>query len=285
MSSKIIDSHEHAWTFPEEYEWQSENTPPGVSMMVYTVEDVLADMETHGIDQTTLVATPIHGRGSPYTRECLRSYPDKFYGIILLDYFADDITERVHDAFDQENILGFRFGACLKYDSLWGERTNDADWITDEGLDEFWDALSAHDAPQVQILLEPEQFDQAEEVIAAHPDVTFVLDHLGWPTPGKHRARGEQYAVLEDISDYSNAHVKISHTPSLDPFPFHDIHDYVRYLVDQFGTDRLVWGSDYVYHFKKTTYWESLHFIDELPFLSETDRRRLRYRTFESLLP
>jgi L-fuconolactonase len=285
MSGRVIDSHEHAWTFPNEYDWKSENTPPGVSMMVYTVEDVLADMEEHGINQTTLVATPIHGRGSPYTRECLREYPERFYGIILLDYFADDVEDRVHDALEQENLLGVRLGAFLEYDSLWEEPNEEANWITNDGLADFWEALETHDSPQVQILLHPEQFDQAEEVIADHPEIMFVLDHLGWPTPGDHRARGDRYTKLADISEHSNAHVKMSHTPSIDPYPFHDIHEYVRYLVEQFGTDRLVWGSDYVYHFKETTYWESLHFLDELSFLSETDRRRLRHRTFESLLP
>lgn len=285
MSGRVIDSHEHAWTLPNEYDWKSENTPPGVSMMVYTVEDVLADMEEHGINQTTLVATPIHGRGSPYTRECLQEYPERFYGIILLDYFADDVEDRVHDALEQKNLLGVRLGAFLEYDSLWEEPNEEANWITNDGLADFWEALETHDSPQVQILLHPNQFDQAQEVIADHPEVTFVLDHLGWPTPGDHRARGDRYTKLADISEHSNAHVKVSHTPSIDPYPFHDIHEYVRYLVEQFGTDRLVWGSDYVYHFKETTYWESLHFLDELSFLSETDRRRLRYRTFESLLP
>jgi len=284
MPKRIIDSHEHAWTFPEEYAWQSDNTPPGASMMVYTAEDVLAEMKNHGIDQTSLIATPIHGRGSPYTRECLRTYPETFYGIVPLDYFADDITEQVHDALNQENLLGFRFGACLEYDSLWEVRTDEADWIIDNGLSEFWAALGTHDAPQVQIMLEPKQFGQAGKVVAAHPDVTFILDHLGWPTPGKHPARGRHYSKLKDISEHSNAHLKITHTPSLDPYPFHDVHEYVRYLVEQFGTDRLVWGSDHIYHFKETTYWESLHFLNELSFLSETDRRRLRHRTFESLL-
>lgn len=285
MSETMIDSHEHAWTAPEEYLWQSENTPPGVSMMVYTAEDVLANMEEHGVNQTSLIAPPIHERGSPYTRERLQTYPDRFYGIILLDYFSDDITAQVHDALDQENLLGFRFGACFEYDSLWEDRMNDADWITDEGLSEFWTAIEAHNAPQVQIMLEPEQFGQAEELIASHPNVTFVLDHVGWPTPGKHRPRGGKYVVLEDISEYSNAYLKITQTPSLDPYPFYDIHEYIRYLVEQFRTDRLMWGSDHIYHFTETTYWESMHFLDELPFLTETDRCRLRYRTFESLLP
>lgn len=155
--------------------------------MVCTAEDVLAKMEEHGVDQTSLIAPPIHGRGRPYTRECLRTYPDRFYGINLLDYFSDDITERVHEALNEENLLEFRFGACFEYDSLWEQRTSDADWITDGGLSEFWTAIEAYDSPQVQIMLEPKQFEQAEELVASRPNVTFVLDHLGWPTPSEHR--------------------------------------------------------------------------------------------------
>ncbi|WP_436927487.1 amidohydrolase family protein [Halosimplex amylolyticum] len=281
----VINAHEHVWTSEDQQPWVSDLTPPGVEKLVYTVDDLLADMETLGVDRTALIATPIHGRGSPYTMECLREYPDTFYGVILLDYFANDIGERVDRAFEQENLLGVRFGACMEYGTLWEHRTANAEWITSPDLDPFWEALERQTAPQVQIMLEASQIDQAEQVIAAHPDVTFVLDHLAWPTPGEHPPDEPPYTRLADVAEHSNAYVKVTHTPSQEPYPFEDVHGHVRQLVDWFGSDRLLWGTDWVYHFKEGTPWETTHFLDELDFLSTSDRRDLRYRTFETLLP
>lgn len=277
----VVDSHEHAWS--EEYPWVSDLTPPGIEKMVYTAEDLLGDMETLGIDRTALVATPIHGRGSPYTLDCLERYPEKFYGVVLLDYFADDVADRVDAVFEYDNVLGVRFGAVMEYGTMWEERTAEAEWITDPGLDPFWNAIERQDEPQVQILLEATQLDQAVAVAGDHPDVTFVIDHLGWPTPDEHPPDEAPFDQFGELAEYDNAYVKITHTPSLEPYPFEDVHDHVRALLDHFGSDRLTWGSDQIYHFKEATPWESLHFLDGLDFLSPGDRRDLLSRTFDSL--
>jgi L-fuconolactonase len=281
----VVNAHDHAWAPPGEYAWHSENTPDGVESMVYTAENLRADMAEHGIDRTCLVATPIHGRGSPYTLDCIREHPE-FYGVLLLDYFADDVAERVEAAFELDRVLGVRLGARLAYDSLWERADPDADWIVDEALGPFWAAMEAHADrnPQVQLFAEPEQFDQVEAVVADHPDLTFVIDHLGCPTPGVHEPGEPPYSRIEDIAGHSNAHVKITQTPSERPVPFEDIHGHVRYLLEVFGSERCLWGSDYIYHFKKTTFHGSRQFLDRLDVLTERDRRNLLGRTFDSLL-
>ena len=283
--SRIINAHEHAWTTPDAQPWVSDLTPFGVRQLVYDIDNVREDMTEYGIDQTVLIAPPIHGRGSPYTRECLRRYPDEFYGILLLDYFADDIAARVDAAFSQENVLGFRFGAVMRWGTMWQERTASADWFTDPELEPFWDALERYDTPHVQLLLEPPQLPAVEELIAAHPNVTFVLDHLADPDPSQHPPDGSPYTQLKSIAGHSNVYMKITRTPSREPYPFADIHGHIRNLFDWFGSERLLWGTDWVYHLKETTPWETIHFLEELPFVSQSDRRDLQYRTFKRLLP
>ena len=283
--ARRINAHEHAWTTPDVYPWVSNLTPYGVNSLVYDIDDVRRDMDEYDIDQTVLIASPIHGRGSPYTIECLHKYPDEMYGIILLDYFADDIAAQVDDVMAIENLLGFRFGAAMQWGTMWQDAIEGDSWIIDPGLDAFWEAIEGHDAPQVQMLLNAPQLPEAQQVIDAHPSVTFVLDHLAWPDPQSHPADGPPYRHLRDIAEHPNVYVKITRTPSLDPYPFEDVHDYIRNLLDWFGSDRLLWGTDWVYHFKRATPWETIHFLDELSFLSSKDRRDFEYRTFESMLP
>jgi L-fuconolactonase len=284
MANTIIDAHGHTWTYQDDLLWKSQNTPGGCEYMVYTAEDVLARMDEYDIDRTTLVATPIHGRGSPYVRRCLEAYPDTFYGVVLLDYFADDIDDQVREAFEYGNLLGVRLGARQEYGTLWQHPDDTADWITSERLTPFWEAIESYEDPQVQVLLRPRQLEDLESIITAHPDVTFVLDHLAWPYKDSSTEEGP-YTTLSTISEHSNAYIKVAHTPSNEPYPFEDIHEYVRYALEQFGSDRMLWGSDYIYHFDTTTYWESLHFLEEVPSISRGDLRDIRHRTFESIAP
>jgi len=273
MADRLVDAHTHAWTTAEAMAWETEG-PRGAERIVYSVENVREDMTRLDAERACLVATPIHGTGSPYTRQCLREYPDEFYGILWLDYLADDIGHQVEEAFELDGVLGFRFYA-----------TGEGDWIASDDLDPFWSAIEAQTAPQVQFLLTPELLETAESVVASHPEVTFVFDHIAQPTPGVHDVESPPYNALADIANHSNAYVKITHTSSEDVYPFEDLYPYFRFLLDQFGSGRLLWGSDFIYHFKQATPWETLHFLDEVPFLSASDRRDLRYRTFESMLP
>lgn len=273
MTVRLIDSHTHAWTAPEEIAWESDG-PSGAERIVYTVENVREDMAAMGADQACLVATPIHGMGSPYTRACLREHPEELYGVLWLDYVADDIGTQVEDAFALDNVLGVRFYA-----------SGDDDWVGSDDLDPFWTALEAQTAPQVQMLLTPSVLETAESVVDEHPDVTFVFDHIAQPNPGVHDVDESPYDTMTNIAAHSNAYVKVTHTSSEAAYPFEDLYPYLRYLLEQFGSDRLLWGSDFIYHFKQATPRETLHFLEDMPFLSTGDRRDLRYRTFESLLP
>jgi hypothetical protein len=70
---------------------------------------------------------------------------------------------------------------------------------------------------------------------------------------------------------------------SNEPFPFPGVHDHVRYVLEKYGSGRLLWGADHIYHFTGTTFWETLHFLEEVPSVSTEDLRDLRYRTFKSI--
>ena len=272
MTDRIIDAHTHAWTNAHELPWETDG-PSGADTIVYTAENVREDMELLDADRACLVATPIHGPGSPYTRRCVVEDPDTFYGILWIDYEAPDVATQVEEALEIENVLGFRFYVDEAGDPLTAD------------LDAFWSALASFDAPQVHFLLRPAVLDAAASVVADHPEVTFVFDHIAQPTPGEHAVDESPYARMAEIAEHDNAYVKVTHTSSQDVFPFADIYPYIEFLLENYGAERLLWGSDFIYHFKQATPWETLHFLDEVPVLSTTERRQLCYRTFESMLP
>lgn len=268
MTSNVLDSHGHVWTTPDEHAWADPVMPPGIERMVYSIDDYRDDMEAIGVDRAILVATPIHGPGSPYTVSCVEANPETFYGIVLVDYETTDIEAHLKDVFSHENLLGVRMtGADLA-----------------AAPSAFWSWMNRREK-QVHLLLSPDELGDALEYIEAYPGIDFVFDHLGlFPSVESVSPRDPPYAQMVDIAAYDNVYVKVTHTPSEERFPFEDVREFVRVLVEAFDSERLLWGSDYIYHFKKLTPWHTREFLEELPFLSDRDRSNLLGRTADERL-
>lgn len=58
--------------------------------------------------------------------------------------------------------------------------------------------------------------------------------------------------------------------------------DHARWLLDEFGRERVVWGPDYPNVSDEATYWEALQWLEHVEGLSETDLKWIRDRAFRS---
>lgn len=95
------------------------------------------------------------------------------------------------------------------------------------------------------ICAKPTQLGVSRELVAACPDVQFVLDHCGNPPI----ASGDISAWRKDITALAELpnvvgkvsgivnHAKPGYTPE-------DLRPVVEHMIESFGWDRVVWGSD-----------------------------------------
>ena len=70
-----------------------------------------------------------------------------------------------------------------------------------------------------------------------------------------------------------NVAAKASALPcfSTDPYPYRNIHGYIRQVFEAFGPKRMFWGTDITR--LPCTYRQAVTmFTEELPFLSESDK-------------
>jgi predicted TIM-barrel fold metal-dependent hydrolase len=259
-----VDAHGHVWTAPDEHEWVTESRPAGTRGLVYPLDAFREDCAKTGADRAVLVATPHHGPGSPYVRECVAAHDD-LAGVVTMDHAAPGAGERAATLLEAPGVVGVRFAGSD---------------VTDVP-ESVWTALAAR-AAQAQVLTTADHLPAVERIADAHPDVTFVLDHLGareGPAAG-----GEAYGRLGRIASHENVYVKLTSAPSDERFPHPDVHDHVRRLLEWFGPDRLLWGSDYVYRFRSVTPWQTREWLDRVPALSRADRRTVTERTAARLL-
>ena len=93
----------------------------------------------------------------------------------------------------------------------------------------------------------PDQLDRAIALVDACPDVPFVLDHCGAQSVTAQTAPLWR-ARIADIARRANVTVKVSGVVAyVDPkaWVLDDIRPYVETVIERFGWDRVVWGSDW----------------------------------------
>lgn len=285
---RLVDTHTHAWGIDTlELPWQGKVRPPGWEGP-YTHEDLVADMDSIGIDESVIVTTPLYGRGpraNEYTMRSIEAHPDRLYGVGLLEFFDDEATvrESLRRVTGHPRMLGVRMHAALTYEEIPTDINRTGEWILDDALAPVWDELADLEAC-LFVFPKAQQLSAVERLAAAHPDVTFVIDHMAWPD--ETTAPDESpWTDFEAVAEHDNVSVKISSLPrsAEEPWPYPDLHRYVQNLLDWFGPERCMLGSDYPWMNDWASYGDCLSWLDAVEGLSRRDRAYLSYRTFDNL--
>ncbi|MFB6075494.1 MAG: amidohydrolase [Haloarculaceae archaeon] len=281
----MLDPHTHAWGPPSEtHPWVNGpivDTVDGFDVhTVYTADRLLADMDRNGVDEAVVVGYPIcDWTDNWYTLTAAAEY-DRLHGIVMLDPFAEDAADRLRECMAVDGILGFRLGAACPYDRMWETFDPSVTWLREAVAEtEFWEAAVETDAA-VQILCDHRQLDQALELVGAYPELTYLFDHFAHAGPDT--PTDGTFARFADLAAYDTVAVKCSEIAHMSeaPFPYADMHDHVRWLLDTFGRERVVWGSDYPNVSDVATYGEARHWLDHVEGLSDRDHTWLAGRAF-----
>ena len=93
---------------------------------------------------------------------------------------------------------------------------------------------------------------------------------MGRPRPARDAAGFADLAELVALAKYPNVSVKMTGAPfySTDPYPYRNIHPFLRQLYDAFGPHRLFWGTDITRMPCSCRQCVTL-FTEELPWLPE----------------
>lgn len=286
----MLDTHTHAWgPASTEHPWVNGPLLDRVDSFdvhtVYTADRLLTDMDQNGVEQAVVVGYPIcEWVDNWYTRQTAEAH-DRLYGIVMLDPFADDAADRLRRCMAIDGVLGFRLGGACPYDRMWETFDPSATWLGDAIEEtEFWEAAVETDAI-VQILCDHRQLQQAITLVEAHPELTYLFDHFAHAGPETPLEEGT-FARFAELAAYDNVAVKVSEIPhhSETTFPYKDMHDHVRWLLDTFGRERVVWGSDYPNVSDVASYAQSYEWLRSVDTLSETDRKWILGRSFRRLV-
>jgi L-fuconolactonase len=119
---------------------------------------------------------------------------------------------------------------------LLGARVADAEW--------FWPKAAAAGLPVM--VFGPGQTEEFRDVARRYPDLRLIIDHLNVGTGSGIGDLDQAIGPLLELSGEENVAVKLSALPCLlgaeDSLEI--LVPYVRRVVDAFGANRCMWGSD-----------------------------------------
>jgi L-fuconolactonase len=285
---RLVDSHTHAWG-PDtaDLPWYSADLPPGWSGP-YPHGDLRADMEETHVDEGLLLPTTIYGRhprANEYTLRAIEAHPDRLWGVGVAEYQTDEtaLREHVRRVLGHDRMLGLRFHACFEYGPTPGDLDPTAEWIAADGMDPLYDELGEHDGAAF-VLAKPEQLSMLASLADRFPDVDFVVEHMAFLEEQIDPA-DRPWTDFATLAEHDNAFVKLSSIPraSAEAWPYADVEPYVQSLLEWFGPERLLLGSDYPWLDATATYEECLTWPEEAEYLSARDCAFLSHRSFDRL--
>ncbi|MDP6652189.1 MAG: amidohydrolase family protein [Gammaproteobacteria bacterium] len=267
----IVDTHVHVWEIdPPKYpvgptapSWTSYPDEPG------TTDELLAEMDAHGVDWTVLVQTSWSTWDNGYIADSVARFPDRFLGHGLIDPQDANNAEQVRFWVKERGLVGFRFHPMYYPD--------EKILLTPQNRP-MWEEIASLGAI-IQFHLRAEFADQVAVIAQRYPHLKLILDHMGYPRVNENEAG---FQPILDVARYENVYLKLSDVAgrSDQDFPYTDVHPSIQKLVSAFGSERMMWGTGYPGHHRLKHNWptleQELRLIREgLPFLSDDERARI----------
>ena len=166
-------------------------------------------------------------------------------------------------------MLGLRFAFL---------RPGEENWLVDGTIDWLWPAAERAGLP-VGLLLAPGRVKVIPAIAAKYPKLRLLIDHMARQRGSKDDASFADLGDLLALAKYPNVAVKASGAPSYssEPYPYRNIHKYLKQIFDAFGPARMFWGTDIT---RMPCSWRQCItlFTEELPWLKGRDLERVMGR-------
>ena len=234
----VVDTHAHIYSEDEQQYPKIEQPlrpPPGTG----TIEHLTREARANGIARVVVVQTSTAYRwDNRLIADTVRTHHAWTTGVCTLNPDDPDSPAVLARLVHEDGVRGTRLGGDPGRDPAFGHADHRR----------MFEAARQVGAV-VCVLLDASYASGLAAMLEHFPDVPVVLDHClnlkamaGVPAHDNPILR----AVVA-LAQFPNLYAKLTFavTGSSEPFPCQDTHDLVRAVIDAFGPDRCMWGSDF----------------------------------------
>jgi L-fuconolactonase len=229
----VIDAHVHFWD--GKLAWMTDEM--AVLARAYGPEELQPSLAAHGVDGVVLVQT--HSSLEETRRFLALANGDALVAGVVgwVDLTAPDVADVLDELCENPYLAGIRHQVHDEPDPAWLLR------------DDVQRSLAAVQAAGLgyDLLVRPRELPAALEVARRFPELRLVIDHAAKPPVASGelepwRALMTPFAGLEHVSCKVSGLVTEADWKRWEP---DDLVPYVTCLVEWFGTERLLFGSDW----------------------------------------
>jgi len=234
-----------------------------------TGRDMIAAMDACGVDAAILVSVfTMYEFDASYAVDVYTAYPNRFRLIKPVN---------PNDVMVEETIAAWATtpGAIAIRIMLNRGISEDA---ADPGINRVLAAAARYNLP-VNLLCWG-RLAQVKQLAIQHPDTQIIVDHLGlqqpYEAPPLDNPFGDLPSVLA-LADCPNVAIKLTGacTLSKQDYPYQDIWTSLRKIIDTFGLERCMWGTDWTRAVKILSYQQGVDAFRLTNQISEYERAQL----------
>ena len=262
-----IDAHQHFWKYdPDRDAWITDDMK--VIQADFLPDDLESVLNKNGIDGCVAVQADQSEEETMFLLQLADQY-DFIKGVVgWIDLRSLTIESRLAAFAGYNKLKGFRHIVQAEQDNqfLLGK-----DFIRGIGL-------LANYRLTYDILIKPHQLPATIKFVEKFPNQMFVVDHLAKPLI-KDKIMGDWKQQMQVLGQFENVSCKISgmvteadwrNWKNLDFKP------YIDHVIDSFGTDRVMFGSDWPVCLVAATYEQVCEVVEKnTAHLSNAEKKSL----------
>jgi L-fuconolactonase len=238
MTAKRIDAHQHFWNMSKtDYPWLIPAYGPIYAN--FYPRDLEPQLKAAGIDQTVLVQSmdSYEDTAAMLTQAEDFDWIGAVVGWVpLLDHEAE---RKALDRYSKHSK--FRGIRHLIHEE------KDPDWVVQPKVIEGLKILADYGMSFDVVAVFPNHLKHVPTLAEKVPNLTLIIDHLAKP-PIKDKQMGAWADQMAAAAQYSNVYAKVSGLNTAADWASWsaaDLKPYVDFAIEKFGTDRLMFGSDW----------------------------------------
>ena len=232
-----IDSHQHYWN-PDccDYYWMGPKLP-AVLHREYKPADLAPSLKKHGIDKTVLVQATDNVAETDFLLDLAHQEPTVAGVVGWLDVDSLSFPQQFERYCRNPKFIGIR--------PMLQDRPDD-DSILRPQVIESLKLIAERDFP-FDILVYARQLPYVLKMLDRVPKLRAVVDHIAKPVIREKKINPWK-AAMKKVASHPNVHCKLSGMVTeadLKAWTADDLRPYVEHVVEVFGLDRVMFGSDW----------------------------------------
>ena len=259
----IIDTHTHIMTLDTE---RYPLADPNASYRPTTdgAADLLkAAMDGAGVDRAFTISAGFYGWDNSYAMHQVRGGESGWGGGVLVDPASAEGPVELQDLVEA-GACGIRIQRHLFYHRDLDDPISTPLW-----------AKAGQLGLTVDVNASQSEYGAVENRLKEFPETKFILDHCGYVADTLSPETNTVAPVVE-LARYKNAYAKLTflESASKEAFPFRDVHWMAREVIDAFGPDRCMFGSNFPQkmYSPKMSYAQTVELFAEAIELSDEER-------------